>query len=49
MSKTRQPIRENAQHAQLRTALYRQRVVKPKRGKGSYSRKGRRQEQPKAA
>jgi alternative ribosome-rescue factor len=48
VSKTRQPIRENAQHAQLRTALYRQRVVKPKRGKGSYCRKGR-QEQPKAA
>lgn len=47
--KQRQPIRDNAQHAQLRSSLYRQQVVKPKRGKGSYRRKGRGQEQPKAA
>ncbi|NLC22124.1 MAG: ribosome alternative rescue factor ArfA [Halomonadaceae bacterium] len=47
--KQRHGIRDNAQHAQLRTPLYRQRIVKAKRGKGSYSRKGRRQEQPKAA
>lgn len=37
----------NAQHAALRTALFRQRVVKPKKGKGSYRRKGR--EHPQAA
>ncbi|CAM3837332.1 alternative ribosome rescue factor ArfA [Vreelandella rituensis] len=36
---------DNALQAQLRTPLFRQRVVKPKRGKGSYSRKGRGQSQ----
>ncbi|EWH02237.1 alternative ribosome rescue factor ArfA [Halomonas sp. BC04] len=39
MKKSR--IRDNALKAQLRTPLFRMRQEKPKKGKGSYSRKGR--------
>ncbi|MGS2742570.1 alternative ribosome rescue factor ArfA [Halomonas sp. LS-001] len=38
MSKKKHSL-HNAQHAALRTPLFRQRVVKAKKGKGSYSRK----------
>ncbi|MGJ8515999.1 alternative ribosome rescue factor ArfA [Carnimonas bestiolae] len=34
-------IHDNALKAALKTPLFRQRVVKPKKGKGAYSRKGR--------
>ena len=50
MSKKNRNRVQNAQHAAIRTSLFKQQVVKPKRGKGSYSRKGRGgQGQPKAA
>jgi alternative ribosome-rescue factor len=39
MKKTR--IRDNALKAQLRTPMFRMRQEKPRKGKGSYSRKGR--------
>ncbi|WIX32391.1 MULTISPECIES: alternative ribosome rescue factor ArfA [unclassified Salinicola] len=37
----RQPIRDNALKAALRTPQFRQQQQTPKKGKGSYSRKGR--------
>ncbi|MGY4878162.1 alternative ribosome rescue factor ArfA [Vreelandella aquamarina] len=40
MSKKKKHALHNAQHAAMRTPLFHQRVVKAKKGKGSYSRKG---------
>lgn len=42
-------IGHNAQHAAVRSPLYRQQIVKPKRGKGSYHRKGRSWDYPQVA
>lgn len=51
MSKKRSQTKSpNAQHQQVRSPLYRQRVVKAGKGRGSYTRKGRKGwGQPKAA
>jgi stalled ribosome alternative rescue factor ArfA len=39
--KTRPPAKRNPMARAVRTALFRTRVVKPKRGRGAYTRKGR--------
>jgi hypothetical protein len=39
--KARSPAKRNPMVRAVRTALFRTRVVKPKRGPGSYTRKGR--------
>ncbi|GGY01067.1 hypothetical protein GCM10007160_31190 [Litchfieldella qijiaojingensis] len=47
MKKTR--IRDNALKAQLRTPMFKMQQQKPKKGKGSYSRKGKGREYRQAA
>lgn len=39
--KSQHVVNDNALKAALRTPLFKQRIVKPKKGKGAYSRKGR--------
>jgi len=41
MPQQRKPIRRNSKARALASPLFRQRVVAPRRGKGSYRRKGR--------
>lgn len=42
-------VKDNALKASLRTPLFRQRVEKKRKGKGSYTRKGKGARYPKAA
>jgi len=48
-NKQRRGIQDNALKASLRTPLFKQRVEKPRKGKGSYTRKGRGRGYPQAA